>query len=143
MTPEQLILERIKDLNTLAGDRVWMLKLPQFPQLPAVRVELIDDVTDYHLRGGNLLKRARVQVDAYAGESGGGDPYDTAADLANQINGDDAGSGLSAAWWDSAISPACEVTGVFRLDRFVSYEAEEQRLVRIRQDYDVHYRCTT
>lgn len=140
MTPELAVLQRIVDLNTLAGSRVWMLKLPQQPVLPAVRVQVIDDLKDYHLRGGVTLGRARVQVDAYAAEGSGTDPYDTAQDLADQINGDDAGSGLSAAQWDSAISPAFEVTGVFRIDRTASYDPDERRLVRIRQDYDVHYR---
>lgn len=140
MRPEEAVIQRIKDLNTLAGQRVWNLKLPQRPTLPAVRVQVISDPKDYHLRGGITLGRARIQVDAYADEAAGGDPYDIAQDLADQINGDDAGSGLSGAQWDSAVSPNFEVTGAFRIDRSALYEPDELRLVRIRQDYDVHYR---
>lgn len=139
MTVEEAVIERIKALNTSAGTRVWMLKLPQDPELPAVRVQLIDDPEGYHLRGGGL-HRARVQVDAYASEADGTDPYAAARDLADQINGDDAGSGLSGGYWESATSPAFDVTGAFRLDRAPSYDPDERRLVRIRQDYDVHYR---
>lgn len=142
MSPEQAVRERIVELNTLAGSRVYMLKLPQDPTLPAVRVQLISDPTEYHLRGGITAGVARVQVDTYATESADGDPYDEANDVAAQIHGDDAGSGLSGAQWDSATSPMFEVTGAFRLDRAVDYDPNERRLVRVRQDYQVHYRRT-
>lgn len=138
MSPEEAVADRIMALNTSAGSRVWMLKLPQQPTLPAVRVQLVDDPEDYHLRGGSAHGRARVQVDAYAAEDSGADPYAVANALAEEINGDDAGSGLSGAYWDTG-SPTFRITGAFRLDRSVDYDPDERRLVRVRQDFAVHY----
>ena len=130
--------QRVIDLNTSAGSRVHMLKLPQKPTLPAVRVQVIDDPEQYHLRGGAGIARARVQVDSYAAEGSGTDPYETASGLADAIDGDDAGSGLSGF--------AGHVEDVFiasmqRIDRRPFYEAGELRLVRIQQDYYVDYRA--
>lgn len=149
MTVEEAVIERILALNTSAGTRVFMLKLPQkLATWPAARVQLIDDPEDYHLRGGSALGRARVQVDAYAPESSGGDPYATVAQLADEINGDDAGSGLSG-WIGSFGSPPLTITGLFRINRRTSYEpgggavatgGADLRLVRTQMDFWVHYK---
>ena len=139
MSPEIAVIERIKDLSTVADDRVYMLRLPQHSTLPAVVVQLIDDPEEYHLRGGSTFGRARVQIDSYAEETSGGDPYSTASALADQINGDDAGSGLSG-FQGSIGSPPFTVTGAFRQDRRAEYEPDELRLVRLRMDFFVHYR---
>lgn len=139
MTPEEAVLNRIVGLSTSAGARVYQLRLPQHATLPAVRVQVIDDLDTYHLRGGAGLKRARVQVDAFAQESSGGDPYEAAQALADEINGDDAGSGLSG-YMGSEGSPGFDIAAIFRVFRRSSYESEELRQVRIQQDYEVHYR---
>lgn len=139
MSPELAVVEHIKDLGTSAGQRVWMLKLPQDPTLPAARVQLIDDPEEYHLRGGSAWGIARVQVDAYAPEASGLDPYTQAAQLADEINGDDAGSGLSGGIWEAAGSPSFRVTGCRRVDRRSSYDPDERRIVGVRQDFMVHY----
>lgn len=143
MTPEQAILERLLDLSAvtaLVSKRVSMLRLPQNAPLPAVRVQLISEPTSYHMRGGSGMYRSRVQVDAYAAEHSGEDPYDGATALGNAIHGDDAGSGLSG--WQGLAGgspPAILVHAVMRVDRDVSYEAGEFRQVRCRQDYMVHW----
>lgn len=147
MTVEEAVRQRILDLGTSAGSRVYMLKVPQqLATWPAVRVQLIDDPGDYHLRGGSGLKRARVQVDCYAPESSGGDPYATVVTLADQIDGDDAGSGLSG--FAGSIEDVT-VTGLFRIDRRPMYEAGlgsgaasggELRLVRMLLEYRAHYK---
>lgn len=138
MTPEAAILARIVALNTSAGARVYQLKLPQSPTLPAVRVQLVDDLTQAHLRGGGSnLRVARVQVDAYAREGSGTDPYAEATDLAAEITGDDAGSGLSG--FRGTVS-GMAIESVQVIDRQAMYEAEELRLVRVRQDFSVWYR---
>lgn len=141
MTPEEAVLARIVTLNTTAGSRVYQLRLEQQATLPAVRVQLIDDLDAYHLRGGAGLKRSRVQVDAFAVESSGGDPYATAQLLADEINGDDAGSGLSgfAGFVQGAGSPGLDVAAIVRVFRRAEYESAELRQVRIQQDYIVHY----
>lgn len=142
MTPEEAVVARIVDLNTTAGTRVYQLRLEQSATLPAVRVQVIDDLDAYHLRGGAGLKRARVQVDAFAHETSGGDPYASAQALADAINGDDAGSGLSgfAGVIQGSGSPGLEIAAIFRVFRRAEYESAELRQVRIQQDYDVHYR---
>jgi len=137
---DQAVIYRIVALQTAAGARVYMLRLPQMPTtLPAVRVQLIDDPEEYHLRGGTV-GRARVQVDCFAEEGSGVDPYQDASDLADEVNGDDAGSGMSG-WIGSVGSPpTIEITGAFRLDRAASYDPDERRRVRMRMDFRVHYR---
>lgn len=138
MTVEEAVRQRILNLNTSAASRVYMLKLPQkLATWPAVRVQLIDDPEDYHLRGGAGLKRARVQVDCYSPESSGGDPYATVTTLADEVDGDDAGSGLSGY---TGMVEGIELSSVQRIDRRPDYEAGELRLVRMFLDYRVHYR---
>lgn len=143
MTPEQAVCDRILSLSAvtaLVGTRVYQLKLPQKGTLPAVRVQLISEPTSYHLRGGSGMYRSRVQVDAYAAEASGGDPYASATDVAAAIHGDDAGSGLSG--WTEDVGgspPSMRVHTVQRVDRRVSYDAEERREVRCQQDYMVHW----
>jgi hypothetical protein len=138
VTVEEAVRQRIINLSTTAGTRVYMLKLPQqLSTWPAARVQLVVDPMGYHLRGGEGLSRARVQVDCYAPETPGGDPYATVATLATEINGDDAGSGLSG--WTGTIDDVT-VTGAFRFDRRPFYEPGEMRLVRIQMDFWVHYK---
>jgi len=149
LSPELAVLQRMKDVVPASADRMFMLKLPQQvfstetadSRKPAAVVQLIDDPKDYHLRGGSDFGRARVQVDVYAGESSGADPYADAATLADAIHGDEAGSGLSGFQGVVGGSPnGLLLTGVFRVDKQATYEAEELRVVRIRQDYFAHYK---
>jgi hypothetical protein len=142
VTPEQAVLERvldIADVAALVGARGYLLKLPQGPTLPAVRVQLIDEVGDPHLRGSGGPKRSRVQVDAFAPEASGSDPYAVASAVADAIAGPGDGTGLDGWIGSSGGSPAVTVTGAFLIDRAVSYEPGELRLVRVRQDYLVRW----
>lgn len=132
--------QRILDLSTTAGSRVYTMKLPQqLATWPAVRVQLVDDPMAYHLRGG-LPSKARVQVDCYAPETSGGDPYATVTTLAGQVNGDDAGSGLSA--WTGVVEDV-RVDLAERIDRRPFYEGGEHRLMRMQFDFWVSYRQLT
>ncbi len=146
MTPEQAVLERILDIGAvtaIVGTRVRMLKLRQAETLPAIRVQRISRLSDYHMRGENNLQRARVQVDVYAAEASGGDPYASALDLAALVHGDGNGpnaSGLSGWIGVTSGSPVMQIVGVFLVDDSVGYEAEELREVRVRQDYMVHWK---
>lgn len=140
MTPEQAVLERVLDLaavTALIGQRGYLLKLPQGPTLPAVRVQLIDEIGNPHLRGAGGPQRSRVQVDAFAPEASGSDPYASASAVAAAINGPGDGTGLDGWQGDAG---AITVTGSKRIDRAVSYEPGELRLVRVRQDYMVGWR---
>jgi hypothetical protein len=144
VTPEQAILERILAISAvtaLVSQRVYMLKLRQGETLPAVRVQLVDEGMGQHLRGGSGVYQSRIQVDVYAAEDTGGDPYAAATEIALAIHGDDAGSGLSGWTGTSGGSPpeilVCAVTRKLRL---TDYAAEERREVRVQQDYVVDWK---
>lgn len=125
-------LKATAGVTAIASTRIWQLKLPQNPTLPAVRVQLISEPREYHLRGGESELRARVQTDAYTNEAGGGDPYGSAISLADAI--------------ETAITGApftqgdVSVLGSFRDNRVVTYEAGELRLVRVMQDFIVWWK---
>lgn len=143
MTPEEAVIERLLDITAvvaLVSQRVYHVRLPQSPRLPAIRVQLISEPTDYHLRGGSGMYFSRIQVDAYAVESSGHNPYEEATDLGDAIHGGDDGSGLSGWQGLAGGSPAeLRIHTVQRVDRQVGYDAGELREVRCRQDYVVHW----
>jgi hypothetical protein len=117
----------------LVGPRVYQLKLPQQPTLPAIRVQLIAEPARYHLRGVVNAWEALVQVDAYANEFDPAfpDPYDRVAQIAAAI--DAALSGVIATVGTIA------VIGSFRTARSPLYEPGELRLARILQEYRCVY----
>lgn len=55
----------------LVGTRIFQLIIPQGSALPALRLQLVDEPADNHLRGANAAKRARVQIDCFGNESAG------------------------------------------------------------------------
>ncbi len=143
MTPEQAVVERILDISAvtaLVSTRVYMLRLPQHSTLPAIRVQVIDDPGAYHLRGPNYPVTSRVQVDVYAAESSGSDPYSAAIAVAEAVDGDGRGpdaSGVSGWSGPTGGTTPLRVQLIQRVDRSVEYEADELREVRVRQDYMV------
>jgi hypothetical protein len=140
MTPEGVVLERIVAIGTAAGARVYMLKLPQKPTLPAVRVQRIGGFRGEHLRGPQNLHVTRVQVDSFAADVG--DAYATVEGLADEIRGDGLGPSASglAGWIGEMGSPGIRVLNVVvDHDGTPDYEGNELRLARIRQDYLVHW----
>lgn len=142
MTVEEAIralLVTMANLTALVSTRIYLAKLPQTPTYPCVRVSLVSELSDYHLRGGAGIGTARVQVDNYAREVSGVDPYALAVVVADAINGDDAGSGLSG-WQGGIGSPPFEVLSSLRLERRQSYDPDELRIVMMSQDYRVTFR---
>ncbi len=142
MTVEDAIVTRllaVSPVTALVGARVYLEKLPQTPTYPCVRVQLIDEQESYHLRGGGL-KTARIQVDAFAKEQSGVSPYALAAAVADAIQGDDDGSGLSG-WTGTVGSPGLSVQVCRRLDRRQLYDPEELRVITMSQDYQVIYQA--
>lgn len=128
MTVEEVVADRLVNAG-VAGGRVYQLILPQKPTLPAVRVQLIDEPTDYHLRGDVDVTRARVQVDVYGAVVGVADPYDAVSDVAAAVN-----TALSGTVFEIGGRSAKS----FRESRRVLYEGEELRLIRVSQDFTVH-----
>jgi hypothetical protein len=142
MEPEDVARERIVDINTAAGERVYMLMLPQRPTLPAVRVQLVGGFRGQHLRGPLNRYVTRVQVDSYAAASSGADAYADVQSLASAIRGDGLGPSASglAGWIGEMGSPGIRVMNVeIDHDGTPDFEGGELRLVRIRQDYLVHW----
>lgn len=140
MTPEEIVAARLQDISDVTaavGARIYMLKLPQRPTLPAIRLQMISDEGDYHQRGRGGVNTTRVQIDVFAGESLGGDTYQIANDVLDAIKGDGKGpnaTGLEG-WIGSIGTPPVYVKGAFRAGRSEVYEADELREVRARQDY--------
>lgn len=135
MTVEQAVVERLLGDATVAAlvsTRVYQLRLPQSPTLPAVRVQLIDHPLLYHLRGGEQVSNCRIQVDAYAENASGTDPYDAAADVADAIT-----AAMSGQQWSATGTPPIDVVACFRIDRRPAWEAAEIGAVRILQDWNV------
>jgi hypothetical protein len=135
MTVEAAVRARLATdagLEALVGGRVYQLKLPQTVTLPAVLVQLVDELPAYHLRGGVGLTGARVQTDVYAAEASGADPYAVATAVAEAV--DAALSGLKG---DVGTPPGRHVAGAFRISRRPLYEGESLREVRISQDFAV------
>lgn len=141
MSPEVAILQRIQEALPDVADQFYMLKGPQQPVLPVGVIQLVDDPKDVHLRGGQIFGRARIQIDIYAGESSGSEPYQQAENLAFQVHGDEAGSCLAGFRGHVGGSPGgLFIECIRRLDRQSFYEPDEKRLARMRMDYFVYYR---
>lgn len=127
----------------IVGTRVYQLKLPQAPTLPALKVQSIAEPVTYHNRGPSGLIRAVVQVDAYASEIDAANPHPLATvnRLARAV--DRALSGqqfVSTSGSGSPPVPTFQIQVAFRDNRIPIYEAPELRLVRVSLDYAVSFR---
>lgn len=135
MTISDALCQRLRGdagVSGFVGTRVYQLKLPQQPTLPALRVQLVSEPTTYHLRGPVNAWQALVQVDAYASEFDPAfpDPYDQVERLATAV--EQALSGVLATV-DTIV-----IIGCFRVSRAPLYDPGALRLARILQEY----RCT-
>lgn len=131
MTVEMAVLTRLGQVSAvtaIVSTRIYQLKLPQTPTLPAIRVQLISDPRGHHLRGPDGARRARVQVDLFVSESVA-DPYGSLTTLGDAVS--DVLDGKAFIVGD------VRVTGALQADRSVAYEPPELRLVRERHDYVV------
>lgn len=139
MELETAIVERLKADNAVAAlvsTRVYRLKLPQQPTLPAVRVQRISRVEDQaHLRGRSGLFRTRIQIDAIANEIDAlnPDPLGTEETLSKAI--DDAL--VAKAFDDAGSPPSIRVWLICQANAIEEYDANELRQVKGSQDYFV------
>lgn len=135
MTPiEQVVadyLETVTAITAVVGTRIYQLKLPQNATFPAIRVQLVSDDLDYHLRGELNLNSARLQVDAYGKEDPSPDPYRRVTDLADLITA--ALSGIRFTL-DNV-----RVVGAFHILRRALHEPGTQPLIRVHQDFRFRY----
>lgn len=134
MTVEEAVIDQLlatSGVTDLVSQRVWPLKLPQHPVLPAIRVQLIDEPEDAHLRGYDALKRARVQIDIYDDVAGVGNPYTTVRDIATAVEDALRPQPFSVG------SPAIVVMHARRLLRREMYEGDEFEYVRLMMDFEL------
>lgn len=131
MKADAAVIERlnaVSGVTALVGTRIYKSKLAQSPTLPAVVVQLISAPRGHHMRGADGAYRSRVQIDSYVSDS----VTDPAGDL-------EAVSAAIVAALDGKefTVSGLRVTGAFKVDGRVSYEAEDLRLWREQQDYIV------
>jgi hypothetical protein len=147
VTPEEAVVARLESLTpvtALVGDRIYLHMLPEGAAYPAVRVQLVAEDSEYHIRGQVAMKSARVQVDHYTHETSGVDAYAALATLAAAIDGDGNGTaatGLSG-WKGSIGSPAFDVSGCFRVMRMgPRYDEDELQVLTMTQDYRLFFKA--
>lgn len=131
MSVESAVIARLKAtsaVTALVSTRIYLLKLPQRPTLPAIRVQLISDPQNKHLRGPDRATRARIQVDAYQAETAV-DPYGSVEDISEAVNDALVFAGFTVA--------GVQVQSAERVDRRAMREADELNLVRMLQDFQV------
>jgi hypothetical protein len=139
VTVEQALVERLLATTAVAAlvsTRIYRMRLPQQPTLPAVRVQRISRVEDeYHLRGRANRFRSRIQVDVFASEydAQNPDPLGTQAAVLAAIDGALAG----AAFVDGGSPPSIRVQLITPANETEGYDAEELRQVKGSQDYFV------
>jgi len=139
MTVAAAIRARLLDLapvTALVSARVYVLRLPQSPALPAVRVQQIDAVDPFHFRGPNGLSRARVQVDSV------GDTVAEAEAVDAAVYGDGLGSDATglAGWFGALGSPAFVIDAILPIDVRQLIDPEELNQVRVSRDFFVWHR---
>lgn len=138
MSPGDAIKERLlatSAVTALVEQRVYRVVIPQHEDRAAIRIQQIDELTSYHLRGETQPAVTRVQVDFYDSESSGGNPLTIATTGAAAVH-----DALSGEIFEAGTPPAIQISGCFRKDRGEIYEPGVIRAVGIRQDYEVHYR---
>lgn len=118
----------IDALRALVSTRVYTSHLPQSPTLPAVVLMRVQEQQSGHLRGGEQLRRTRVQVTSL------GQSREMAVAVDTAVQGDGAGSGLSY-WRGTMGSPSAEVRGCFPEGVQEFYDPAELRQYRINRDY--------
>lgn len=148
MTVEQAIVARVAAIGAvqaMVGSRVYLVKLPQSPVYPSVRVFRVDVIEGQHLRGPDGNARARVQIDAYTQQRSGVDPNQQVLNLAAAIHGDGLGpnaSGVSG-WIGGIGSPPFEILNCRPAGQFgPRFDAEELNTLTLSLDYFVTYRAT-
>lgn len=139
MTGTDIVVARllaVSAVTTLVGSRVRALMLAQGDTLPAIRVSLVVDLHDLHLRGGAGVHRERVQVDAYATTLAAARAV---ADAALGAFAAGVATGLHG-WSGSIGSPATVVDRIEALTRVEAFDADERQQCIVTQDFEVQYR---
>jgi len=141
MTLVEALRTRLLGLPPVTAEvagRVYAIKLPQSPTLPALVVQQISRLEFSHLRGVTAICRARVQVDAITRE-GEGDAYDRAHALAAAVHGTFAAGAPTGLAGFKGLVAGVQVTGILPADQRETYEAAELKVVKVSTDYIVWF----
>lgn len=128
-------LEAIAAVTAIVGARIYQMKLPQKPTLPAIRVQRIGTDETMHLRGVTKLKRARVQVDSISAEGVVADPVAQATALDAAVHGND---GTALGGWKGTAG-GIKVVAVVPAGLREGYDAVELRQFKVMRDYMVWF----
>lgn len=144
MSPEEAIVQRLLGLasvTALAGSRIYLVMIPQSPTMPCVRVQQISQVDEgVHDRGAGGVGWARVQVDAIANLTTGGNGYTTVRNLTKAIHGNGRGPQATGLLGWRGIIGDLTVQGIFSiLDGVAEITPDALQQIRIRRDYAVHF----
>ena len=143
MTVEEAVRTKLlatAAVTSLVNQRVWTQILPQSPTLPAVRLQLIDETPQAHLRGINELVPARVQVDVFAGRNST-DPYGAANEVMDAVTDALTPEPFSATVGSPAVGR--EIDHAMPQGRQPLFIAEEKQQIRIQQDFIVWSKPTS
>lgn len=138
MTIEEAIRDHLvadAGVDAIVDGRVWQLVLPEHGTLPAVRIQLIDEPRELHLRGIDNARLIRMQADSFVGITGA-DPYNAAVSLADAVE-----AALTPEPFTAGSSPGFFVMSVKPDDRRPFFEETPQKLVRMQQDFLIWYRA--
>lgn len=120
----------------LVVTRVFPLRLPQKPTLPAIVIQRVSDVREAHLRGINALSKARYQVDCWAQTHDGATSL--GAYVARRL------SGFSGTWTTTS-SPAqsVSVTVFPEMEQDLFEEEIQGGLCRHSADYFLYHKLAS
>lgn len=132
------LLLTFSDVTAIVGSRIYRLRLPQTPTLPAIRLQRIDANEELHLRGPSGIQVARVQVDSVALSGPDAERLDAA------VHGDGVTTGLRA--WKGMIGGGGSPADTFEI-RLIrpagvreGYDALELKQYKVMRDFLVTYR---
>lgn len=125
-------LSGVAGVTALVGQRIFQVVVPQNQQVfPVVRIDLVNDIERYHLRGLAGILEGLVQIDAYAEERSGVDAYQQAVNVAAAVD-----EALVGEPW-TAGSPLRELIAFRESRRVLREEVGTRRFIRMMQDFTI------
>lgn len=120
------LLEASAAYVALAGARTYDTRAPANTALPYVTFQMIDDPDDRHMTGRSRVRRARVQLDAWAASPAAARALMDAADPALTVT-------------ERRLVALLDVVQIVRLDTRSGDDGEATRLFRRSADYQISY----
>jgi hypothetical protein len=154
MTISDAIKARLLDITpvvALVGQRVYELVLPQNERRASVRYHVFGKLIERHMKGPVNQFAQRCRVDSYVPIEGSIDPIAEARELGEAVLGDGLGREATGfAGWSGVIEDSGSPSGPIHIlnvevldDGEPMFEEDEQKRIRLRQEYRVHWRVVT